>query len=49
MIPFLQSMGIQYTVIEDGVRLEEKIKDAVRMMHALKSPVALLFTGEFTI
>jgi sulfopyruvate decarboxylase TPP-binding subunit len=49
MIPFLESMGIQYRVIEDGVRLEEKIKEAVRMMHALKLPVALLVTGEFTV
>jgi sulfopyruvate decarboxylase TPP-binding subunit len=49
MMPFLQSMGIQYQVIEDGVKLEEKIKDAVRMMHALKLPVALLITGEFTL
>jgi len=49
MIPFLESMGIQYRVIEDGIRLEEKIKEAVRMMHALKLPVALLVTGEFTV
>jgi sulfopyruvate decarboxylase TPP-binding subunit len=49
MIPFLESMGIQHTVIEDGTNLDAKIKDAVRMMHALKLPVALLFTGEFTI
>ena len=26
-----------------------KIKDAVRMMNALKQPVALLFTEDFTI
>ena len=49
MIPFLKSIGIEHTVIEDGTDLEAKIKDAVRMMHALKLPVALLFTGEFTI
>jgi sulfopyruvate decarboxylase TPP-binding subunit len=49
MIPFLESLGIQYTVIEDGTDLEAKIKEAVRMMHALKLPVALLFTGEFTV
>ena len=49
MIPFLESMDIQYTVIEDGTDLDAKIKDAVRMMHALKLPVALLFTGEFTV
>ena len=49
MIPFLESLGIQYTVIEDGTNLEANIRDAVRMMHALKLPVALLFTGEFTV
>jgi sulfopyruvate decarboxylase TPP-binding subunit len=49
MIPFLESLGIQYTVIEDGTNLEAKIEEAVRMMHALKLPVALLFTGEFTV
>jgi sulfopyruvate decarboxylase TPP-binding subunit len=49
MIPFLESMGIQYRVIEDGENLERKIREAVRMMHALKLPVALLFTGEFTV
>lgn len=45
----LESMGIQYGVLRDGDNLETKIKDAVRMMNALKQPVALLFTGEFTI
>ena len=49
MIPFLESLGIQYTVIEDGTHLEAKIEEAGRMMHALKLPVALLFTGEFTV
>jgi hypothetical protein len=49
MIPFLESLGIQYTVIGDGTNLEAKIEEAVRMMHALKLPVALLFTGEFTV
>jgi hypothetical protein len=28
--------------------LEDKIKGAVKMMHAIKQPVALLFTGAFT-
>jgi sulfopyruvate decarboxylase TPP-binding subunit len=49
MIPLLESLGIQYTVIEDGTNLKAKIEEAVRMMHALKLPVALLFTGEFTV
>ena len=29
--------------------IETHIKNAVRLMHGLKQPVALLFTGEFTI
>jgi hypothetical protein len=49
MIPLMKAFGIQYAVVEDGTDLETKIKDAVRMMHALKLPVALLFTGEFTV
>jgi len=45
----LESMGIQYEILRDGDKLETKVADAVRMMNALKKPVALLFTGEFTI
>lgn len=44
----LDTLGIQYQVIGSGDGLEARIKDAARMMHALKLPVALLFTGEFT-
>jgi sulfopyruvate decarboxylase TPP-binding subunit len=44
----LDTLGIQYQVIDSGDGLETHIKDAARMMHALKLPVALLFTGEFT-
>ncbi len=44
----LDTLGIQYQVIGSGDCLEARIKDATRMMHALKLPVALLFTGEFT-
>jgi sulfopyruvate decarboxylase TPP-binding subunit len=44
----LETLGIQYSIIESGERLEAQIQAAVRMMHALKQPVALLFTGEFT-
>jgi len=45
----LDSLGLQYEILRDGDNLDTKIKDAVRMMNALKQPVALLFTGEFTI
>ena len=44
----LDTLGIEYLIVESADRLEAQIKDAVRMMHALKLPVALLFTGEFT-
>ena len=44
----LDTLGIQYLMIDSANQLEARIKDAVRMMHALKLPVALLFTGEFT-
>jgi hypothetical protein len=44
----LDNLGIQYLIVESAERLEGQIKDAVRMMNALKQPVALLFTGEFT-
>ena len=42
------SIGIEHVVVESGDHLEARIDDAVRMMNALKLPVALLFTGEFT-
>jgi len=44
----LEILGIQYLIVDSAGPLEAQIKDAVRMMHALKLPVALLFTGEFT-
>ena len=48
MIPLLQSLDIQFEVLDKGDGLEDKINGAVKMMHAIKQPVALLFTGEFT-
>jgi sulfopyruvate decarboxylase TPP-binding subunit len=44
----LGNLGIQYLIVDGAERLETQIKDAVRMMNALKQPVALLFTGAFT-
>ena len=44
----LKTLGIESVVIDSAERLEVRIQSAVRMMHALKLPVALLFTGEFT-
>ncbi len=48
MIPQLEALGIQHRVLKDGRNIMAKIKNAMRAMHALKQPVALLFTGEFT-
>jgi sulfopyruvate decarboxylase subunit alpha len=44
----LKALGIEYQIIGDSRALASGIVDAVRMMNALKQPVALLFTGEFT-
>jgi len=49
MIPVLEALGIEYQIVSDRENLETRIQDAVRMMHALKLPVVLLFTGEFTV
>ena len=46
--PLLHALEIQFQIVKDGARLETDIQDAVRHMHALKLPVALVFTGEFT-
>lgn len=48
MISQLEALGLQYRVLDDDRQLAAKIKNAVRAMHALKQPVALLFTGGFT-
>src|SRR5919108_541188 len=48
-IPLLEGLGIEHLVLEDGERLEIKIKDALRTANSLRSPVALLFGGEFTL
>jgi sulfopyruvate decarboxylase TPP-binding subunit len=47
-VPLLQGLGIEHMVLEDGDRLEERIKDAVRAANALRGPFALLFAGEFS-
>jgi sulfopyruvate decarboxylase TPP-binding subunit len=49
LIPQLEALDVQYQVIRSGDGLERRIKDAVRMMNALKQPVALLFTEDFTV
>jgi sulfopyruvate decarboxylase TPP-binding subunit len=47
-VPLLQGLGIEYLVLEDGDRLEDRIKDAVRAANALRGPFALLFAGKFS-
>jgi hypothetical protein len=44
----LDALGIEYAVIKNIDNIRADVADAVRMMHALKAPVALLFTGTFT-
>jgi sulfopyruvate decarboxylase TPP-binding subunit len=46
--PVLEALEIQYRFVEDGRSLESSILDATRHTNALKHPVALLFSGEFT-
>jgi sulfopyruvate decarboxylase subunit alpha len=45
----LEALGIEYQIVSRAEDLEEQIDDAVRAMNSLKLPVALLFTGEFTV
>jgi hypothetical protein len=35
-------------VLNEGDKLEVKVKDAVRAANSLRSPYALLFAGEFS-
>lgn len=48
-VPVLSGLGIAHMLIEDGERLEIKIKDAVRAANAQRAPFALLFAGEFSV
>lgn len=45
----LRALHVEYDILEDPARIETQTQDAVRMMHALKQPVALLFTGSYTL
>lgn len=45
----LEALGIEYQIVSRAEDLEEQIDDAIRTMNSLKLPVALLFTGEFTV
>jgi len=47
-VPVLDGLGIDHRLVEDGEKLEVKVKDAVRAANALRAPYALLFAGEFS-
>ena len=44
-----EALGIESKVLENGNHLEEDIRNAVRTMNSLREPVALVFTGDFTV
>jgi sulfopyruvate decarboxylase subunit alpha len=45
----LKALNIEYQVMVKQSDVESGILNSVRMMNALKQPVALLFTGDFTV
>ncbi|HLN86422.1 MAG TPA: thiamine pyrophosphate-binding protein [Candidatus Limnocylindrales bacterium] len=47
-VPVLDGLGVDHMLLEDGDKLELKIKDAVRAANSLRAPYALLFAGEFS-
>ena len=47
-IATLEGLGIDHTLLEDGDKLEVKIKDAARAANSMRAPYALLFAGEFS-
>ena len=49
LIPQLKALDIEHRVLENGENLDTNIKSAVRTMNSLREPVALVFTGEFTV
>ncbi|HEY7164941.1 MAG TPA: thiamine pyrophosphate-binding protein [Candidatus Binatia bacterium] len=49
LIPQLKALDIEYKVLENGNNLETDIMNAVRTMNSLREPVALVFSGDFTL
>ena len=49
LLPQLEALDIEHRVVKSGDRIEADIKTAVRTMNALREPVALVFTGDFTV
>ncbi|MSP40829.1 MAG: hypothetical protein EXR70_20270 [Deltaproteobacteria bacterium] len=49
LVPQLKALDIEHKVLENGANLDADVKNAVRTMNALREPVALIFTGDFTL
>jgi sulfopyruvate decarboxylase TPP-binding subunit len=49
LLPQLRALDIEHKVLDSGANLEAEIKNAVRTMNALREPVALIFSGDFTL
>jgi sulfopyruvate decarboxylase TPP-binding subunit len=49
LVPQLKALDIEHKVLDSGANLEADIKNAVRTMNSLREPVALIFSGEFTV
>ena len=49
VIAQFKALDIEHKVLEHGKNLEADVKNAVRTMNALREPVALVFSGEFTV
>ena len=49
LIPQLKALNIEYKVLENGNNLETDTMNAVRTMNSLREPVALVFSGDFTV
>lgn len=49
LVPQLKALDIEHKVLDSGANLEAEIKNAVRTMNSLREPVALIFSGEFTL
>src|SRR5215470_8836426 len=47
-IPVLDGLGVEHMLLNNGDKLEVKVKDAVRAANAQRAPFALLFAGEFS-
>jgi hypothetical protein len=49
LLPQLKALDIEYKLLENGNNLETDIINAVRTMNSLREPVALIFSGDFTL